>query len=254
MEGVNNTRLEEARVRIIDSGSWKPQNVVLILPAAKMVPVKCALSWMNLFGAPNNGLARYPSDQYLALNTEVGEAYSRAIADILNHPQLKDYQFILTLEHDNTPPNDGLVKLIRHMEMHPEFSAISGLYWTKGADAIGTPTGVPQIWGDPKDPLTNFRPQPPAVRTNVGTWVGGIDGGPLVECCGTGMGFVLWRIAMFKDERLRKPWFRTLASAQEGVGTQDLYFWGDARKWGYRSAVACDVLVGHYDPSTGINW
>ena len=253
MEGVNNTALAENRTRIIDTGSWKPQNIVMILPAAKMVPVKCALSWMQVFGAPNNGLARWPADVYLAVNTEVGQAYSLAIENILQHPQLKDYQYILTVEHDNTPPQDGLIKLIRHMEMHPEFSCISGLYWTKGADASGIPSGVPQIWGDPRDPQINFRPQPPAVPTGNG-WLGGIGGGPLVECCGTGMGFVLWRMSMFKDTRLRKPWFRTLASSEEGVGTQDLYFWGDARKWGYRCAVACDVLVGHFDHTTGINW
>jgi hypothetical protein len=31
------------------------------------------------------------------------------------------------------------------------------------------------------------------------------------------------------------------------VGTQDLYFWGDAKKYGYRCAIDCDVMVGHYD-------
>ena len=54
------------------------------------------------------------------------------------------------------------------------------------------------------------------------------------------------RLSMFRDERLRKPWFKTVAGA-DGVGTQDLYFWNDARKYGYRCAIDCDVLVGHYD-------
>ena len=114
------------------------------------------------------------------------------------------------------------------MELHPEFSAIGGLYWLKG------PGGHPQIWGDPSDPVVNFRPQPPDPN------------GGLVECCGTGMGFTLWRLSMFKDERLRRPWFKTIAG-KEGVGTQDLYFWGDARKHGYRCAIDCSVKVGHYD-------
>ena len=120
------------------------------------------------------------------------------------------------------------------MHKHPEYACIGGLYWTKGEG------GVPQIWGDAKDPVINFRPQPPVP-------------GELVECVGTGMGFNLWRISMFKDERLRRPWFKTLAGA-EGVGTQDLYFWNDARAAGYRAAVDCSVLVGHYDKTTGINW
>jgi hypothetical protein len=60
------------------------------------------------------------------------------------------------------------------------------------------------------------------------------------------MGFTLFRLKMFKDEKLRRPWFRTVAD-HTGVGTQDLYFWSDARKYGYRCAIDCSVLVGHYD-------
>jgi hypothetical protein len=75
-----------------------------------------------------------------------------------------------------------------------------------------------------------------------------------VECYGTGMGFNLWRTDMFRDPKLRRPWFRTLASAEEGIGTQDLYFWGDARKYGYRAAVDCSVLVGHFDHATDVCW
>jgi hypothetical protein len=67
------------------------------------------------------------------------------------------------------------------------------------------------------------------------------------------MGFNLWRMKMFRDERLRKPWFKTIAG-KEGVGTQDLYFWADARKYGYRCAIDCDVLVGHYDLANDICW
>lgn len=170
----------------------------------------------------------------LALGMEVGEAYSSAITEILANPELSQWEYILTMEHDNIPPPDGLLKLIKRMEEHPEYDCIGGLYWTKGE------TGVPQLWGDPKDPVLNFRPQVPVP-------------GQLVEVCGTGMGFNLWRMSMFKDQKLRQPWFKTSAGA-DGVGTQDLYFWGDARKHGYRCAVDCDVLVGHYDHNTGINW
>ena len=92
---------------------------------------------------------------------------------------------------------------------------------------------MPQIWGDPHSPEQNYRPQPTVP-------------GELVDCRGTGMGFTLYRLKMFKDERLRRPWFKTVASAEEGCGTQDLYFWGDAQKYGYRCAIDCAVRVGHY--------
>lgn len=214
-----------------DSAQWKRQRVVVILPASNSISTKVALSHWNLIFPPNNGVHRM-----IALGQEVGEAYNNAIEAILQHPELSQWEYVLTVEHDNVPPPDGLVKLIARMDANPHLSVVSGLYWTKGEG------GVPQIWGDPKDPVLNFRPQPPIP-------------GDLVECCGTGMGFVLWRLPMFKDQKLRRPWFKTLNGSEgQGVGTQDLFFWGDARKHGYRCAVDCGVLVGHYDSSADICW
>lgn len=227
--GRHNQDLELSRGRILEGGSWKKQRIIVLLPSAAMIPAKVALSHWNLIFPPNQGVYRM-----LCLGMEVGDAYSQAIESILAHPDLSTWEYILTLEHDNVPPPDGVLKLIERMEANPHLSCIGGLYWTKFEG------GVPQIWGDPNDPVVNFRPQPPVP-------------GQLVECCGTGMGFNLFRLSMFKDERLRKPWFKTLAGS-EGVGTQDLYFWGDARKHGYRCAIDCGVLVGHYDASTGICW
>jgi hypothetical protein len=67
------------------------------------------------------------------------------------------------------------------------------------------------------------------------------------------MGFALWRMDMFKDKKLRKPWFKTQADSQ-GIGTQDLYFAADAKKYGYKCAVDCDVLVGHYSIEGDFTW
>ena len=230
--GVHNANLEASAARIVQGGSWKKQRVIVILPSAVMIPAKVALSHWNLAFPPNQ-----PVHRMLALGMEVGDAYSQCIEAILANPELSQWEYILTMEHDNTPPFDGVVKLIERMEQHPEFACIGGLYWIKGEG------GVPQIWGDIKDPVVNYRPQPPDPN------------GGLVECYGTGMGFNLWRLSMFKDPKLRRPWFKTLNGSEgQGIGTQDLYFWGDARKHGYRCAIDCSVLVGHYDHSTGINW
>lgn len=230
--GLHNSDLEKSGTRIMEGGSWKKQRVIMIIPAGKTIPTKVYLSHCGLAFPPNNA-----SFRMAAIGLEVGEAFSNAIQDVLNHPELKDWEYILTIEHDNIPPYDGVVKLIERMHQHPEYSCIGGLYWTKGEG------GVPQIWGDPKDPVLNFRPQPPDPN------------GGLVECCGTGMGFNLWRLEMFKDERLRKPWFKTLNGSEgQGIGTQDLYFWGDARKYGYRAAIDCSVKVGHYDLNSDITW
>lgn len=229
--GRHNEMLAWSTKRMQDSAQWKRQRVVVILPASDNISTKVALSHWNLIFPPNNGVHRM-----IALGQEVGEAYSNCIDQILADPTLSQWEYVLTVEHDNVPPPDGLVKLIESMDAHPEFSCIGGLYWTKGEG------GVPQIWGDPKDPILNFRPQPPRP-------------GEVVECCGTGMGFNLWRMSMFKDPKLRKPWFKTLNGSEgQGVGTQDLYAWNDFRMHGYRCAVDCRVLVGHHDAATGVTW
>lgn len=222
MGGANNSDLDGTRARLLRGASWKHQRVIVVLPSADLIPAKVALSHWNLAFAPNNGVLRI-----LAQGMEVGDAYSTAIAQVLADPNLSQWEYLLTIEHDNTPPADGVLKLIERMDQHPELSCIGGLYYTKGAG------GVAQIWGDPKDPQVNFRPQLPDAN------------GGLVECCGTGMGFNLWRLSMFKDERLRRPWFQT--QTKNGCATQDLFFWGDARKFGYRCAIDCSVKVGHYD-------
>lgn len=227
--GAHNAAGDKTIARLMKGASWKKQRIVAILPADAKISTKVALSHWNLIFPPNQGVVRI-----LAQGMEVGDAYSQAIQGVLEHPDLRDWEYILTLEHDNMPPQDGVLKLLEQMEAHPELACIGGLYFTKGEG------GQPQIWGDPHDPVLNFRPQLPVA-------------GALVECCGTGMGFNLWRLSMFKDPRLRRPWFKTIAGT-EGVGTQDLYFWGDARRHGYRCAIDCSVLVGHYDHAADTVW
>jgi hypothetical protein len=232
LAGANNLDLTHTADRLLRSGSWKKQRIIIILPAADSMPAKCALAMWNLAFPPNNGVVKI-----LALGMEVGDAYSSAIEQILAHPDLKDWEYILTIEHDNAPPPDGVIRLVDRMEEHKGLSDIGGLYFTKGEG------GVAQIWGDPTDPTLNFRPQPPDPN------------GGLKECCGTGMGFNLYRISMFKDVRLARPWFRTKRGVDgEGVATQDLAFWADARKYGYRCAIDCGCKVGHYDVATDTMW
>lgn len=227
--GENSKDLHRARARVLKSGSWKKQRVIVILPSADLIAAKVALTHWNLAFPPNNGVVRI-----LAQGMEVGDAYSQAVEGILAHPELSQWEYILTIESDNCPPPDGVVKLIERMEGHPELSCIGGLYFCKGPGGAN----APHIWGDIKDPVLNYRPQPPDPN------------GGLVECVGTSMGFNLWRLSMFRDERIKRPFFRTLnGGSGQGIGTQDLSFWSEARKYGYRCAVDCSIRVGHYDYS-----
>ena len=166
---------------------------------------------------------------------EVGDAYNAAVETILAHEQLRNFKYMLTLEEDNAMPPDGLLKLYESID---EYAVVGGLYWTKGEGA------APMIYGDPKGVLS-FQPQIPIP-------------GVVQETNGVGMGFTLWRMELFKDEKIPKPWFKTVNewSSETGaqVGTQDLHFCSAVRKAGYRIASDNRVLVGHFDAVNQRMW
>lgn len=229
--GLHNADLARTNARLTKEKAWKDLSCVLIVPAIKDIPPRIVANWWNLMQPPNQKVAKL-----FAQGMEVGEAYSSTIEMVINHTELSKFRFIVTLEHDNAPPPDGLVKILAMADAHPEFAAIGGLYFTKGHG------GVAQIWGNPNEHPVNYRPQMPDPQ------------GGLKECCGTGMGFTCFRMELFRDPKLRRPWFKTTASASEGMSTQDLYFAGDARKYGYRFAVDCSIRVGHWDAQGETMW
>jgi hypothetical protein len=167
---------------------------------------------------------------------EVGHAYNMAVDMILNNPELSKWKYMLTIEEDNLPPPDGLIKLYEHMD---KYDVVGGLYWTKGEG------GQPMIYGDPASPTLNFIPQKPIPDS-------------IQPANGLGMGFNLFKIDMFKDPKIPRPWFQTLNehTAQLGtrVYTQDLYFFENAGKAGYKFACDTRIKVGHLDPEHDIVW
>src|ERR1022692_3317682 len=89
--GSHNQSLEKTQARLLKGGSWKKQRIVVVLPAADLIPAKVALSHWNLAFPPNNGVVRI-----LAQGMEVGDAYSTAIENILAHPDLSTWEYVLT--------------------------------------------------------------------------------------------------------------------------------------------------------------
>jgi hypothetical protein len=227
--GHHNRNMDATIKRLVTEGAYKDLSTIVVIPALNQVATKAASSWWNLMFPPNQRVQKM-----FAQGLEVGEAYSQTVEMILNHPELSKYKYLMTIEADNVIPPDAAVKLLAKMEDHPEYACIGGLYYTKGYG------GVPQIWGDVNDPVLNFRPVPPRP-------------GELVECYGTGMGCNVFRMSMFKDEKIERPLFETTCSLEKGCYTQDLRFWGNARKHGYRCAIDCSVLVGHVD-TEGFVW
>lgn len=231
--GVHNTDLKAARERIKGGKAYKDTSTVIVIPTRGVIPAPVVESWLNLQTPMNQRLVRM-----FISGMEVGDAYEKAVETILAVEWLRDFRYMLTLEEDNIPPMDGIPRLLENIcdcekVCNTHYAQVAGLYWTKGEG------GQPMIYGHPKEMLT-FRPQPPQV-------------GKVQECNGTGMGFTLFHMGLFRDGVIEKPWFKTV-QGPEGLGTQDLYFMGKARKAGFRIASDNRVKVGHYDISTGITW
>jgi hypothetical protein len=94
------------------------------------------------------------------------------------------------------------------------------------------------IYGDPHTMPKNFIPQVPKPEC-------------LQECNGLGMGFNLFRLSMFR--KLPGPWFRTVQETGKQY-TQDLWFFENAGREGYRFACDTRIKVGHLDVATGMMW
>lgn len=232
-EGIHNADLKKANERLAKGKAYKNLSTVCVVPTRGVIPARVVENWMNLQTPMNNPFVRI-----FVSGAEVGEAYEKAVELCLAHPVLKDFRYLLTLEEDNLPPFDGLLKLFENIcdcekVCTEHFAQVAGLYWTKGE------LGQPMIYGDPKG-IVGFQPQ--RVKPNA-----------VQECNGTGMGFTLFHMGLFRDKKLERPWFRTVQGA-EGLGTQDLYFMGKIRKLGYRVASDNRVRVGHYSLSEDVVW
>jgi len=228
--GLHNVDLEASRERLEKGKQYRDLSTVCVVPTRGLISARVVENWMGLMTPMNNAFIRLFVSGY-----EVGDAYNAAVELILGHEQLNKFKYLLTLEEDNMPPPDGLLKLIESID---GYAAVGGLYWTKGEG------GQPMIYGDPKGALS-FQPQQVQIDT-------------VQECNGLGMGFTLYDMEVFRDPKIPKPWFKTVQtwSPEEGgqAGTQDLYFFANARKAGHK--VACDtrVRVGHFDVGSGICW
>lgn len=230
-EGRHNSNLDVSTQRLETSKSYRDLSTICIVPTRGVIPAKVVQSWWAMMPAMNQKFIRI-----FMISMEVGAAYTAAIEQILANPELRNWKYILTLEEDNMPPPDGIVKLYESMD---KFDVVGGLYWTKGE------MGQPMIYGDPASIPLNFIPQIPQPET-------------VQQCNGLGMGFNLFKMDIFKDPRVPQPFFKTTQEHIPGVGgkayTQDLYFYENIHKLGYK--VACDtrIKVGHYDLEADIVW
>lgn len=236
--GIHNQDLQASAARLVKSGSYRDLSTVIICPTRGVIPATVVQSWLSLIKPMNQKVV----GPIFIQGMEVGEAYCAAIDMILGNPDLATYKYILTIEEDNCPPPDGLMKLYESIEGQVDgkkYDCVGGLYWTKGEG------GQPMCYGDPNVVPKNFIPQIPQPDT-------------VTPANGLGMGFNLWRMKMFTDGKLEKPYFKTCAEFIPGQGTkvytQDLYHFEMAAKYGYKFGCDSRVKVGHFDVHTSIMW
>src|SRR5438105_398817 len=187
--GRNNANIEAARDRLIRGQTYRDLSTICIVATRGMIPSRVVQSWMGLAPAMNQKFMRIFLEQM-----EVGDAYNKGIEMVLAHPDLSTWKYVLTLEEDNCPSPDGLLKLYESIQ---KFDSVGGLYWTKGDQ------GQPMIYGDPQVMPKNYIPQLPKADT-------------VQECNGLGMGFTLFKLDMFR--KIPKPWFKTLQEYAPGQG------------------------------------
>ena len=230
--GIHNADLAASVERLNKGKTYQDLSTVIICPTRGNISDRVVQAWMGLIKPMNQKVV----GPIFIRGYEVGQAYNMGVEMVLNNPDLSKWKYILTIEEDNLPPPDGLIKLYENMD---KFDVIGGLYWTKGEG------GQPMVYGDPSVSPVNFIPQMPKPDT-------------IQPACGLGMGFNLFKIDMFKDPKLRKPWFETKNEYIPNVGsqvyTQDLYFYENAGKLGYKFACDTRVRVGHLDPATDVVW
>ena len=229
--GFHNQNLDSANDRLLQSKIYQDCSTICVIPTRGNIPARVVQSWLGMMTPMNQKFMRC-----FIIGMEVGAAYSTAVEQIIANTELGKWKYILTLEEDNMPPPDGLLKLI---ESIGEYDAVGGLYWTKGE------AGQPMIYGNPNVMPLSFMPQPPQLNC-------------LQRCHGLGMGFTLFKLEMLKDARLPKPLFKSEQEYISGQGirnyTQDLYFFENAGKLGYKFACDTRVAVGHFDIDREIVW
>lgn len=222
-QGYHNTNPDTDK-RLEQSKAYQDLSTICIVPCVGPIPPKIVQSWRNLLTPMNQKFI-----MIMVEGMEVGAAYTETIKSILSNPELSKWKYILTIEHDNAPPPDGLLKLYENMD---KYDGIGGLYFTKGEG------GMPMCYGKTDVFPVNFFPFRP-------------EADKVTPCRGIAMGFSLFKLDMFKDTRLPNPLFETRQKYTPGVGieayTQDLKFCEEAGKLGYKFAVDSRVKVGHYD-------
>lgn len=236
---------------------FRDRSTVLVCPTRGVIDSRVIDTWNHMTHVMNQ--KRY--GPIFARGYEVGEAYNEVITMILNHPQLKNWAYVLTVEDDNLPPPDAHIRLLDAIEKYPQYDAISALYCTKD------PAQVPMAYGDPVE----FKRTGKIYHFPVSKALLNPFSDEPYEVLGIPMGCTLWKMSCFKD--VPPPWFMTLSDrallpdgrlvphetlSSEQITdakkcmTQDLYYCERAVRMGKRFAILPSLRIGHLDVNEGV--
>jgi hypothetical protein len=253
IEGMSAPGLGFDRVEHIPGSTYKDSSTVIVVPTRGkfktidaatqkevevegLIDKRVVSSWQGLISPMNQKRALLFTSGH-----EVGQAYDAMLKMILAHPELRNWQYVLTLEDDNLPPPDAHIRLLESIAWG-NYDAVSGLYFTKGD------INMPMAYGDPgeyaRTGVADFRPR--NVRDALAA-------GQIMPVNGIAMGCALWKMNLFRE--IPSPWYVTLNDFIPGQGTvgmtQDLSFCQKAITAGKRFAVDLRVRVGHLDVGSG---
>jgi cellulose synthase/poly-beta-1,6-N-acetylglucosamine synthase-like glycosyltransferase len=222
---------------VLRADTFLDNSTVIACPTRGMIHCIVVDAWNRLIKPANQKWSFL-----FCSGAEVGDAYNRMLEHILQHAQLGRYKFMLTLEDDNIPPPDAMVKLLKTLRDHPEFDAVSGLYRRKTDPYDPLLCGTPSRFAETGELEFGLRDPEEQIKA-----------GELIEVNGIPMGCALWRMDLFRE--IDPPWYVTVNEHVKMNGklmggrnmTQDLAFCEKARRAGKRFAVNCAVRVGHMD-------
>lgn len=221
--------------------SYADQSTVCLIPTRGSIDARVVNSWFKLISPVNHKFVRL-----FFSGGEVGDAYNTAIMGVLHHPQLSRFKYILTLEDDNLPPEDGLLKLLESLvgaeKRDENLWAVAGLYWSKGAGNT-----APIAFGDVRKKEWNL------------DFIDFAQTG-VTNCYLIPQGFTLYKMDLFR--KLNYPWFKTVQEFNPSNGvldqisrhTQDYHFFRRCYEEGIGVGVRADVQVGHLDVESGVIW
>lgn len=221
--------------------TFRDDSTVIVCPTRGMIHYQVVNAWNSLQPSKNNKRAFL-----FCTGHEVGRAYTDLVKYVLNHAQLSQFKYLMTLEDDNIPPADAHTRLLERISGSP-YDAVSALYYSKEV-------GLPMAFGYPERFKEKFD-----LEFSARDVTDAVKNGDLMEVNGIAMGCTIYKMDLFRQ--IEPPWFVTVNELIETgdpnlpiaavTRTQDLSFCERARWLGKRFAVDCSLRVGHIDVKTG---